>query len=322
MESPPPSLEIIPAATLALARRGIACILDGPESADRPADSAAKARWRNFENWCGLHGISLTRQMAALEGGRMVSACLWTQSPGRTALLYTTNIGRHPTARLATQACIAAVCRRAGEDGMVIAQTILDADNKASAEAFRAAAFFDLADLFYMERSAPFFSPRNDAPPGVSLWPYRPELDHVFASTIHETYRETLDCPRMAGLRSMTDVMAGHKAVGMFDPSLWSLVRRGEDWIGALLLSPHTDPPALELVYLGLVPAARRSGIGGFLMRHVLQVLSERRIGQSILAVDKANAPAVALYKKARYRITGERHVLILPLQSQGSGRL
>lgn len=319
MESPPPSLEIVPAATLAMARRGLACILDGPESARRPQDSAAMARWRNFENWCGLHSISLTRQMAALEGSRMVSSCLWTQSPGRTALLYTTNIGRHPTARLATQGCIAAACRRAGEDGMVIAQTILDADNQASAEAFRAAAFFDLADLYYMERSAPFFVPRNEAPAGVSLWPYRPELDHVFAATIHETYRDTLDCPRMAGLRSMTDVMAGHKAVGVFEPSLWSLVRRGEDWIGALLLSQHSDPASLELVYLGLVPAARGMGIGGFLMRHVLRVLSERHIGQSILAVDKANAPAVALYKKARYRITGERHVLILPLHPEGS---
>lgn len=318
MESPP--LEIICASTLALARRGLACILDGPESALRPEDSAAAARRRNFENWCSLHDISLTRQMVALEDGRMVSACLWTESPGRTALLYTTNIGRHPTARLATQACISAAARRAGENGMVIAQTILDADNQASAEAFRAAAFFDLADLFYMERSAPFFSPRNDVPPGLSLWPYRPELDHVFASTIHETYRETLDCPRMSGLRSMTDVMAGHKAVGEFDPSLWSLVRRGEDWIGVLLLSPHTDPATLELVYLGLVPAARGIGIGGFLMRHVLRVLSERRIGQSILAVDKANAPAVALYKKVRYRITGERHVLILPLHPPGSG--
>ena len=80
------------------------------------------------------------------------------------------------------------------------------------------------------------------------------------------------------------------------------------------LLSLHADPESLELIYLGLVPQARGAGIGGFLMRHVIKMMNERHVHQSILAVDKANAPAVALYKKARYRITGERHVMIHPL--------
>ncbi len=314
MDSQSPTLEIQPADTLSLARRGIACILDGPEIPGRPEDGTAKARRENFENWCERHGIILTRHFVALVNGQMMAACLWTQSPGRTALLYATNVSRHPQAMNSTQACISAVLRRARDDGMALAQTILDADNRGSTEAFRAAGFFDLADLYYMERSAPFFSMRYGLPTGISLWPYRPELEHVFAATIFETYKNTLDCPRMAGLRSMTDVMAGHKAVGTFDPSLWSLVRRDEDWVGVLLLSIHADPESLELIYLGLVPQARGAGIGGFLMRHVLKMMNERHVHQSILAVDKTNTPAVALYKKARYRITGERHVMIHPL--------
>ncbi len=312
------TLEINRPDTLATARRGLACILDGPESAGRPEDAAAHSRRQNFENWFSLHGAGFMRQVVAMDGSRMISACLWTQSPGRTALFYSTNISRYPDAREAARGCIAQAAAHARTEGMVLAQTILDADNQGSAAVFREAGFRDLADLYYMDRNAPLFLPRPAPPEGISLWPYRPELEHVFATTIFATYRDTRDCPKLAGLRSMTDVMAGHKAVGEFAPALWSLVRRGEDWVGVVLLAAHVNPASLEVVYLGLIPEARGCGIGGFLMRHVLQTLVQRRLPQCILAVDQANVAALKLYKKARFRITGERSVLILPLNSPG----
>lgn len=74
---------------------------------------------------------------------------------------------------------------------------------------------------------------------------------------------------------------------------------RGEDgWIGGV----------------GVVPAARRAGVGEALMRAVHEQARERRIRRVWLEVIVENTSAVALYEKLGYRTVRDVEVWTLPL--------
>ncbi len=75
-------------------------------------------------------------------------------------------------------------------------------------------------------------------------------------------------CAFVQGLRSIDDVLAGYKAVGVYDPSRWFLVCAidqnppGRRDLGCLLLTEHSAEKNWELIYFGVVPEARGSGLG------------------------------------------------------------
>ena len=81
------------------------------------------------------------------------------------------------------------------------------------------------------------------------------------------TYKQTLDCPQINGVREMEDVLSGYRDVGQFDPGNWMLATRGGKDIGCVLLSAHEDK-LWELVYMGIVPEARGCRLGVELVRY------------------------------------------------------
>ena len=96
-------------------------------------------------------------------------------------------------------------------------------------------------------------------------------------------------------------MIAGHKAAGEFDPRLWHLLcAEGHDEpLGVLLLARSARSDALELVYLGVTPAARGQGLGELMMRQALAVAAASGCGLLSLAVDARNAPALKLYYRS-----------------------
>ena len=108
--------------------------------------------------------------------------------------------------------------------------------------------------------------PAAEFPGDVVLEPYSAKTHGLFCEAIAGSYTDTLDCPSLSGMREMEDVLAGHKAVGPFDPQLWSVAVRGGKAAGCLLLSEIPARRGLELVYLGLAPFARGQGLGRALM--------------------------------------------------------
>jgi ribosomal protein S18 acetylase RimI-like enzyme len=143
-------------------------------------------------------------------------------------------------------------------------------------------------------------------PPGFGWLPYSARAHEQFVSAIAETYRHSLDCPALNGLRDMNDVLAGHKASGEFDPALWVLLCEhvpgaahvGSTHVahGVLLLSKMPPGDSLELVYLGLTPAARGRGLGDLLVKEALAAVAAQGASRLSLAVDSGNAPALKLY--------------------------
>ena len=136
---------------------------------------------------------------------------------------------------------------------------------------------------------------------------------------MERTYTDTLDCPQLNGVRDIEDVLAGYRACGTFAAARWLIVSRGEMGIGCLLLTDHEAEDQWEIVYAGLVPAARGKHYGLTMSRYA-QWLAQRGGARLVLAVDASNAPAVKMYESAGFVIWDRRRALLQIFPRGGVG--
>lgn len=169
-----------------------------------------------------------------------------------------------------------------------------------------------LASLDYMERAIQLPLPvPQPLPEGITLQQFNPRHQAALQSLLADTYIETLDCPGLAEMRTTQDILNGHLAAGEFDPTLWTIAYQGEIPVAALLLSPSHATDSVEVVYLGLIPAARGVGLGRAMLHYGIQLIAKRSERVLALAVDARNTPAVALYARAGFRTLRRREAYV-----------
>jgi ribosomal protein S18 acetylase RimI-like enzyme len=315
----------------ALAMRGLRVLVGGPESAaglSANSDLEVQRKIEGFLAYAHSIALDITRQVLALEsppdrhpagdlvghGERIAGMCLWVPSAGRTAMLFAPSLTEFPQAAAASQAAIGGALEDARASGVALVQAMMEPADGAGKSVFAAAGLTQLATLTYMERKPPVQPPPVSLPADLVLAPYEASTHEQFKKAILASYQETLDCPAMSGLRDAEDVIAGHKAVGPFDPQLWSVMLRGGRPVGCLLLAALPARHALELVYLGLAPEVRGQGIGRLLMNRVLAIASRRQFDWATLAVDASNHPAAKLYRRCGYSSVAQRVAMIRKL--------
>lgn len=315
--------------------------------ANAPGDGDAG---RRFLAAARAQQIPLTHFFASVddEHGHVRQSVLIVPGAGRTGMIFTsqpeTPVGEAELARL--------IEHGSGElSGVALAQALLLPSEAGVARALDRAGFEKLADLAYLRRRGELR--KTPAPPGplanafgeprVEWRPSeigatgpdaeRPvrvervsaidagdeETDRLLVAGLHASYERTLDCPRLCELRSTEDVLTSHKAVGSFDPSLWWLVFREGEPLGAMLWSPmgpdlSRGGDAAELVYIGLSPVLRGLKLGRALLVYGLGELKRRRINEASCAVDLANAPACAMYNDFGFRRFAERAAWVKPV--------
>ena len=108
--------------------------------------------------------------------------------------------------------------------------------------------------------------------------------------------------PELEGVRSLDDIIEGHRATGRFVPDRWRLGQvPGEPGHAVvLLLSDIPDRDVWEVVYLGLTPPARGRGLGRAAIQHALD-LARPHASRLELAVDIRNRPATRLYESVGF---------------------
>lgn len=92
-----------------------------------------------------------------------------------------------------------------------------------------------------------------------------------------------------------------------------------------MLSSRHAVPPgAIELTYIGVAPVARGAGLGGRLLAEFRRAAQDAGHTTVVLSVEADNAPAIALYEKAGFRIVDTfregrfaRHRMECPLEAR-----
>src|SRR5688572_12621938 len=262
--------------------------------------------------------IDTSATWVAEHARRIVWAILPIVSAGRTMLLFTSGRLHSQTPPQAVRLLADAVCRYygAGAQPLALAQLLLDPDDQTIHDLYRRTGFEDLAELVYLQRSVRGSTEGDALQAGWQLVTYSADAHALFADTIVRSYAGSLDCPALNGRRDVEDVIAGHKATGVFDPAMWFVLRdeRGAGR-GVLLLNPTAGSDSVELVYLGLVPESRGQGIGDALMRLAIQTAARREFRDLSLAVDARNAPALRLYHRHGMRRVGSRLALVRDLR-------
>lgn len=247
--------------------------------------------------------------------GLIREAAFATLGAGRTAMIFAAS----PRSRKASAELADVVSRcvdSSREDGAALAQALVEPHETAAAGAFTTAGFTRLADLAYLRR--PRQTRRRDEPrlpEGVTAEQFRPGQEPELARALERSYVDTLDCPALCEMRDTADVIDSHRASGQFTPSLWWIIRHRGEPEGALLLNPCSVQDHIELVYLGVSPALRGSGLGARLLQMGLARCADRPERIITCAVDKRNAPALRLYEREGFAPFAHRVAFVMPLR-------
>ena len=253
----------------------------------------------------GRQALSLDLLVGAYSGNCLLGACLAVESPGRVAMVSASSPTSDANARGATMAALGALQEAAWKRSITLLEVLIDPNARKLAAAVEAAGFNYLTRLRHLRRPATGV-PSSSRPANDLRWSsFRPDLEPLFRATLESTYVQSLDCPELMGLRSTADVLAGHRATGVYDPAHWWVATRGEVGVGILLLNRIPSEGATEIVYLGVAQPARGTKVADALLERA--VTSARQVGATwlTLAVDERNTPALKTYARWNFAMTG-----------------
>jgi ribosomal protein S18 acetylase RimI-like enzyme len=141
--------------------------------------------------------------------------------------------------------------------------------------------------------------------------PLDPHHREPIASTLLATYENTQDCPELTGSRTNEDLLSGFCGLVASYPKWWFLARHNGGPVGVVLLEVGTEPGALELNYLGLVPAVRGRGWSSSMVRFAIGFAAAEGTSAVTLSVDIRNEPALRLYARHGFREYERRKVFL-----------
>ena len=191
-----------------------------------------------------------------------------------------------------------------------VAQALLSPGEAPFAAALPRNGFAHVTQLWFMRHDLrPLTQPGS--PTRLDYQPYDPADPAAFHQTLQRTYEDTLDCPELNGTRTVAEVLAGHCGLGRFDPGRWLLARADGEPVGVLLLTEAAEAGEWELSYVGVVPAARRRGIGRILVHKALAEVWAVGASSLCLSVDARNHPAWRLYSELGFESVDRREVFL-----------
>lgn len=248
--------------------------------------------------------IDLSGLWVARKREKIVGALLTQILGGRAAAVWAPEVALPLWSRGGAAAhLLRTVLASLGQRGIIVAQALVNdsSGNQAAGDLTRGG-MPKVTELVSLERS-------TDLPliplPGVPevQWLRYDETNHDnFCRVLAQTYKGSLDMPELEGIRSLDDVVAGHKEGGRFRPELWHLgTAQGEDSPSIiLLLSEVPERQIWEVAYLGLTPQARGRGLGRASLAFAIKE-ARKYVGKIELAVDVRNIPAAKLYESAGF---------------------
>ena len=194
--------------------------------------------------------------------------------------------------------------------GAKLAQALLHPSDLPDASALLRCGFSHVTDLQYLSHDLTSL-PLAPTVHGLRLEPYSAATETAFHQTLLRTYDGTLDCPELNGVRTIDEIIDGHRAQGIWRAESWWLASLGDAPAGVVLVTELPDGDGWDLSYVGIMPAFRRQGLGRALAIHAMRAVHGWGATQLMLAVDQRNVPAETLYKSLGFCTTGCRSVLL-----------
>lgn len=247
--------------------------------------------------------------LGARRDGRLVGAMFSQLQPDNNAIVWLPRLvddeSEATAGRLMAVTWELLARRRAS-----MAQVFLPERNKSDETLLRTGGFHRLATLLYLvalERDFPTAKPTSE----LAFEAYSATNHDRFVRTIEATYEDTRDCAGLEDVCSGENMLARHRSTGEFDPCRWLLVRHENRDIGCLLLADQARHDTMELLYFGLISAARGHGWGKQIARHAQWLARGAGRARLAAAVDAANRPAVQTYTAVDFQAWQQRRLYV-----------
>jgi len=266
------------------------------------ADLIAKAR-------SGLASIDLL--FGAYRGERLVSACLAVESPGAAAMVFAPHDQETEIRSLATMEALRVLQEAAWRRSIRLLEVLLEPGSAELGRVLEGAGFRYLTTLLYLTRRGHRIEPLSRPACDLTWVSYSPDHEALFCEALDGTYVQSLDCPELTGLRTATEVLAGHRARVDFDPALWWVALRRGAPVGIVLLNPIESQTGLEIEYIGVAQPSRGTGVADALLERTAEMMRQQNAKYVTLAVDRRNTPARKMYARWDYVETLRRDALI-----------
>ncbi len=252
-------------------------------------------------------GVFLARQ-----DGRLVGAMVGAALAGASGLFWLPQALPGPNAALVADALVQHGLAWLRTQGARIVQVFATADEMPYIGPLLRCGFRHITRLDYLIHDLRFIRAGSVSDgPVLRRQAYGPDTRQVFHDTLMRTYEGTLDCPELNGRRTVAEIIAGHEQQGHVRPGLWWLASADERPVGVALLTDTPGVESWELSYVGVVPEARRRGIGHALSLWALQEAKRAGVPQLKVSVDARNQPARQLYVKMGFVPHDQREVLL-----------
>ncbi|MBI5724920.1 MAG: GNAT family N-acetyltransferase [Planctomycetes bacterium] len=293
--------------------------------AGREDDPAAEIQAQNLLERYQAGEQKSNRFWRATDRGRCVAVAMVFVGKGRVGFLLHSSVNWPEVDRQAACELIGRICSDALTGDLAMVQSLIHVPAVADEDMLRQAGLEFLVELIYMSldiRKAAAGAAGAVQEPAELAWKCHGQgqyNDEQFGRLIKETYRGTLDCPRLPGVRRIEDILASHKASGLFTPQCWLLAEWAARPAGCVLVNDSAVGESAEVVYLGVVPEFRGRRLGKILLARAIAQASLRRRERMLLAVDTRNTYALNIYLTAGFTPTGRKKAYVMFSNEQPS---
>ena len=250
-------------------------------------------------------GIHIARQ-----DGELTGAIVGLSLVGGGGLLWLPGVRQGPQQTICEDVLVQSICTWLQTRGAKVIQAILSPAELSRADSLLSNHFQHVTQLLYLRHDLVNIpgSPDN---PELAFQSYSPANDQAFRDTLSQTHEQTLDCPELNGVRSIDEIIEGHKAQGDFDPHRWWLIHANGKAAGIMMLTRVSETTSWDISYLGVIPSARGVGIGRVAVARAIQEAQLFGADQLTVAVDVRNTPARQLYQRLGFEPAATREVFL-----------
>ncbi|HUU60233.1 MAG TPA: GNAT family N-acetyltransferase [Phycisphaerae bacterium] len=268
------------------------------------------ARTENLETMIGRRDPETVRMWWARRRRRCVAAALVLHHPGRVGFLFYPPVDGGGVDGMVLAEVVRAASGESLDAGLRFVQALADPGSDAEVEFLVAGGYEFLAELIYMELDlSQYRAPRIDRPRECRRHGQFDEAE--LGALIRETYRGSLDCPLLVGVRDMADVLASHKSSGEFQPEHWWIVQEQGRPAGCILVNAAGRAETWDVVYVGVHPEHRGRGLGREMLRRAACAARARGARRLTLAADARNGYAMDIYEGEGFREVRRRIAMV-----------
>ncbi|WP_158261363.1 MULTISPECIES: GNAT family N-acetyltransferase [Pirellulaceae] len=257
--------------------------------------------------------ISFDGLMTATRGSRVVSSIWCLSQPGKIGTVWGPGIlseESDATADLLIQRAVEFARQRECH----LVQSLVGQENPIAGNLLCSSGFRSITLLSHLEALTEDIQAE---PPRSDLQFRRCEdfRSESFRNLVAQTYENSLDCPELDTMREVEDVLEGYHATSNRSTYNWYTLEYEGESIGVIITAHHAEPQQLELIYFGLTVGFRKLGLGGEILRFVLQLAQFLGCRSTITGVDQRNVPATALYRRFGFQQADVKELFLLPLR-------